>query len=134
MTYSKLITEARDVLKPRKLPGGDAGDVAAALMTKSGNIYTGVCIDVSSGIGFCAEHSAIAAMITAGESEISSIVAVWGEDTILPPCGRCRELINQIHANNLDGTEVVVERNRAIKLRELLPLPYQETWDSNDGI
>jgi cytidine deaminase len=25
-------------------------------------LYLGVCIDISSGIGFCAEHSAIAAM------------------------------------------------------------------------
>ena len=37
----------------------------------------GVCIDVSSGIGFCAEYAAVAAMITAGESEIDTIVAVW---------------------------------------------------------
>jgi len=44
MKYSKIIAAARNVLNPRKLPGGDAGDVAAALETKDGNLYTGVCI------------------------------------------------------------------------------------------
>jgi len=93
-----------------------------------------LCIDVSSGIGFCAEHSAVAAMITGGESEITAIVAVWGEDTILPPCGRCRELLNQVHENNLDNTDVIIQTNRAVKLRELLPLPYQETCSADEPI
>ena len=47
-----------------------AGTVAAAFLTDKGNVYTGVCIDVPAGMGFCAEHTAAAAMITAGESKI----------------------------------------------------------------
>jgi cytidine deaminase len=43
-------------------------------------------------MGFCAEHAAIASMLTAGESKIMTIVAVNCEGAILPPCGRCREL------------------------------------------
>lgn len=34
------------------------------------NVFTGVCIHLGSGIGFCAEHAAVAAMITAGETEM----------------------------------------------------------------
>jgi len=75
------------------------------LLTESGNLFHGVCIDVGSGIGFCAEHGAIAAMVTAGQRRISKIVAVWGVKTVtvLPPCGRYREFMYQIDRNNLDA-------------------------------
>ena len=62
---------------PRKVDGRLSGDVGCALVTRAGNVYLGVCIDTGSGTGFCAEHSAIAAMVTGGELEIASIVAVW---------------------------------------------------------
>jgi cytidine deaminase len=74
--------------------------------------------------GFCAEHSAIAAMVTAGEYRISAIVAVWRDDAdrlyVLPPCGRCREFIRQIDPGNLD-TSVVLGLELAVALRDLLP-------------
>ena len=77
LTNTELIREARRVLNPRQLfNDNSAGGVACALLSTGGNIYMGVCIDISSGIGFCAEHSAIAAMITAGETGIAKIVAV----------------------------------------------------------
>jgi cytidine deaminase len=51
-------------------------------------------------------------------------VAVWkGEDgttKVLPPCGRCREFIRQIHQENLD-TEVLLSAAKSVPLRELLP-------------
>ena len=126
----ELIEKAKSVLKPRELSlGNSAGDVACALLTSRGNIYLGVCIDIGSGIGFCAEHSAIAAMITAGETSISKIVAVWGDRTVLPPCGRCREFMYEIDISNLECTDVVLDENRAVKLRDLLPHPYHEVWD-----
>jgi cytidine deaminase len=124
-----LIKKAQAFLLPRNLVNNNtAGDVACALLSSGGNIYYGVCIDISSGIGFCAEHSAIAAMITAGESGISKIVAVWGKDTILPPCGRCREFMYQIDKDNWAATEVVLGENKSASLRELLPHPYDEVW------
>jgi len=125
----EMIEKARAILKPRELfQGNSAGDVACALVSATGNLYLGVCIDISSGIGFCAEHSAIAAMITAGEGAISKIVAVWGENTVLPPCGRCRELMYQIDETNLESTEVILGVNTVVKLRDLLPHPFHEVW------
>jgi cytidine deaminase len=101
------------------------GDVASTLVTDKGNRYSGVCIDTASGTGFCAEHSAIAAMVTAGEYRIAKIVAVWRDEDgrlhVLAPCGRCREFIQQIHPTNVD-TEVVLSRERSSSLQELLPL------------
>ena len=129
LTNHEMIEKAKTVLKPRTLSHENtAGDVACALLSSGGNLYLGVCIDVSSGIGFCAEHSAIAAMITAGESSISKIVAVWGDNTVLPPCGRCRELMYQINAANLESTSVILSENKVVKLQELLPHPYNESW------
>jgi cytidine deaminase len=83
-----------------------------------------VCIDTGCGTGFCAEHAAIAAMVTAGEYRIARIVAVWKDEAgttfVLPPCGRCREFMRQIDPANLDA-EVVLGRQESVKLRDLLP-------------
>ena len=64
MNTIKLIEEARKVTGDFKLENADfcAGSVGAALLTDKGNVYTGICIDIACGIGFCAEHSAIAEM------------------------------------------------------------------------
>ncbi len=128
-TNLELIEKAKTVLRPRELYlGNSAGDVACALLSADGNLYYGVCIDIGSGIGFCAEHSAIAAMITAGESRIAKIVAIWGEGTVLPPCGRCREFMYEIDAANFESTEVILSEDQVVKLKDLLPHPYHEVW------
>jgi len=120
----ELITAAQAVIHPHAVGDRLFGDVGAALVTDRGNRYLGVCIDTGSGTGFCAEHSAIAAMVTAGEYRIRAIVAVWRDDTgrlfVLPPCGRCREFIRQVDPANLD-TEVVLGAAESRPLRELLP-------------
>jgi len=121
----ELVAKAKSVVKPRKIKHGcTVGDVGCALITDQGNIYVGVCIDTGSGMGFCAEHSAIAAMVTQGEHKIKKIVAVVEDGTPIPPCGRCREFIHQIHEDNLEA-EVIIGKNRSVKLKELLPF----TWD-----
>jgi cytidine deaminase len=119
-----LILAASETLNPHVVGDRLFGDVGSVLTTPSGSLYRGVCIDTGSGTGFCAEHSAIAAMVTAGEYRIERIVAVWRDDSarlyVLPPCGRCREFIRQVDPANLD-TEVILDLNRSASLRELLP-------------
>ena len=115
-----LIAAARAVLNPRRLSRTvEVGGVGAALRSASGLVFTGVCIDAASGIGFCAEHGAVAAMITAGESRIVDMVAVDWDGTILQPCGRCRELVVQIDAGNADTRVILPNGVRA--MRDLLP-------------
>ena len=121
LSNDQLIQKAKSIINPRKIKHGcTVGGVGCALVTAKGNVYLGVCIDVCCGIGFCAEHSAIAAMITCGEHKIKKIVAVSKKGTILPPCGRCREFMHQIHDENVN-TEVIVGKNKVVKLKELLP-------------
>ena len=131
LTNREMIEQAMSVIGPRKLSGDNtAGDVACALLSTSGKLYYGVCIDTGSGMGFCAEHAAIAAMITAGESSIAKIVAVWGDKVVLPPCGRCREFMHQIDSTNLSNTDVILGEEKTVKLKELLPHPYDEVWST----
>jgi len=130
LSNHELIEKAKMVLNPRELYlGNRAGDVACALQTSKGNLYLGVCLDMGSGIGFCAEHTAIAAMLTAGESTIARIVAISGDGSVLPPCGRCRELMYEVDESNLTSTDVILDEERTVKLKELLPHPYHEAWN-----
>ncbi|MBF0754066.1 cytidine deaminase [Jeotgalicoccus nanhaiensis] len=116
---------AKNTLRPRKLArNGKAGYVASALLTENDNVFTGVAIDVACSIGFCAEHSAIAAMVTAGETRIKEIIAVHRDGRVLPPCGRCREFIVQINNRNYE-CNVHVSGDRIVPLSALLP----ERWD-----
>src|SRR6478672_1950535 len=124
ITNDELVKKAAGLLTARKNGDYMAGDVGSALITDKENVYLGVCIDTSSGMGFCAEHSAVAAMVTAGESRIRRIVAVWknenGHTEVIPPCGRCREFMRQVNSDNLDA-EVILAKDKVIRLRELLP-------------
>ena len=72
------------------------GNVACALLTDKGNVYTGISISTKCSMGFCAEHSAIADMLKAGETKIIKLVSA-SQNGIVPCCGRCREFIRQIN-------------------------------------
>lgn len=116
-----LIELAQTLLGEFKLgqPGTSAGSVAAALRTTSGHTYTGICVDLCCGIGFCAEHAAVAEMLKGRETEIESIVAM-SKDGVLSPCGRCRELMVQVNPLNLNS-KIGMPNGRIVLLRELLP-------------
>ena len=107
-------------------PDMSAATVAAAILTRDGNVYTGVCVHVSCGIGFCAEHAAIAEMIKGRETEIEVIVAVC-DGGVLAPCGRCRELMVQVNPRNFEA-HVALPNGRIAVLRELLPDHWMGSW------
>ncbi|MGC9522600.1 MAG: cytidine deaminase family protein [Anaerolineae bacterium] len=128
MDNAALIAAAKEVLVYRELTQLCAvGEASAALLTEDGQVYVGVSIDAACGIGFCAEHSAIAQMVTYGGSRILKIVAIASDGTFLPPCGRCRELIYQVNYDNVT-TEVLLGPERSVTLAELLPERWSEAW------
>jgi len=125
ITFDELYQRAKAVTNPRRLSeDADAGGVGAALLTKAGNVYTGVCIDTACSMGFCAEHAAAAAMVTAGENRVVKMVAVAWDGNVLPPCGRCREFIGQLHPDNFHA-EVMVRPDTVVTLRELMPYSWR---------
>lgn len=101
----------------------EAGGVAAAVLSKSGRIYTGVCIDTCSTLGICAERNAIFNMITNGECEISKVLAIMPNGKSGAPCGACRELMVQLMPDNYKDIEIILdyESERTVTLGELTP-------------
>lgn len=126
--HARLIEKATAILGTFPLSSAEltAGSVACALSTKSGNVYTGICLDLACGIGFCAEHAAVAEMLRARETGVEYIVAL-GSHGILLPCGRCRELLIQVSRENLK-TKVIVDQTNFTLLNELLPNHWPEKF------
>jgi hypothetical protein len=83
-----------------------SGDVAAALRTRSGRVFTGVCIDTACSMGFSAEHAAIAEMLKAPESEVE---------------------VSQVNTANR-STRIILGLDRSATLAAILP----ETPGSNE--
>lgn len=96
-----------------------AGCVGAALITRSGKLYTGICVEMVCAMGFCAETAAVAEMLKDRETEVAMIVAVKHNGNIIPPCGKCREMLFQVDRRNLE-TEVIIGKNETKRLKELL--------------
>ena len=121
--WEKLYNEAKKVQNGRTVsPFIEAGGVGAAILTKAGNIYVGVCIDTCSGLGMCAERNAMANMITNGEFEIDKVVAIIPDGSVGAPCGACREFMMQLHKDS-GNIEILMdyEKRRIVKLCELVP-------------
>ena len=128
VSIKELITEAMKIAKKKKLTDQcTIGEVSSALITDKNKIYSGLSINASCSLGFCAEHSAITTMISKGKSRIKKIVAVHYDGKILPPYGKCRELIIEINDDNKD-TEVIIDKERTVKLDRLLPQKCQEKF------
>ena len=118
-----LYDKARSVLNPRTIsPFIEAGSVGAAILTKAGNIYVGVCIDTASTLGMCAERNAIANMITNGEGRIAKVVAVMEDGRVGAPCGACREYMMQLDKDSAN-IEILMDLDtrRTVTLGELTP-------------
>ena len=65
--WQRLYDAAKAVLSPRRISEYvTCGEVSAAVESKSGKIYTGVCVDTCSTLGICAERSAIFQMLANG--------------------------------------------------------------------
>ncbi len=122
--WKTVYDAARMVVNPKKISEQIcSGGVGAAVLTKNGNIYTGINIDTDCSLGMCAERNAISTMITNGEFEIKMVAAVNKKGQVLPPCGACREFMMQL--KNSKDIEILVDNNGTIvKLKDLMPYSY----------
>ncbi len=122
--WNEMFQAAKKVQKNRKISDYvEAGGVAAAVLSSSGKIYTGVCIDTCSTLGICAERNAIFNMITNGEQEIKKVLAIMPDGKTGAPCGACRELMVQLMPHNYQEIEILLdfEAEKVITLGELTP-------------
>ena len=119
---SDLFEKARTVRENAHAPYSKFR-VGAALRTVSGKEFIGCNVENSAyPQGTCAEAGAIAAMIAAGEKEISEICIVADSPSPVSPCGGCRQKLaefstpaSKVHLANLKG---ILE---SYSLGELLP-------------
>lgn len=122
--WEKMYAAAKGVQNGRQISKYvDAGGVAAAILSSSGKIYTGVCVDTCSTLGICAERNAIFHMLTCGEHEIRRVLAIMPDGHTGAPCGACRELMVQLMPENYQKIEIMLdyETGRTVTLGELTP-------------
>ena len=122
--WDRLYEAAKGVLNPRTISAYvTAGEVSAAVLSSSGKIYTGVCIDTCSTLGICAERNAIFNMITNGEQEIRKVLCIPPVRGKGAPCGACRELMVQLMPDQYRSVEIMLdyESEKVMTLGELTP-------------
>ena len=122
--WIQMYESAKAVQNGRKISAYvEAGGVAASVLSSSGKIYTGVCVDTCSTLGICAERSAIFNMLTNGEQEINKVLAIMPDGRTGAPCGACRELMVQLIPERYRDIEIMLDYSaeRVITLGELTP-------------
>lgn len=124
MSFDELYNVANSLAKEKKIENHTSiSEVAVALETDKGNIYTGRSIKTTCSLGMCAENVAVANMIMNDESKIVKLVAVYEGGKIISPCGKCREFLYQMNYENAD-CEILISKNKTVKLKELLPYSW----------
>ena len=94
--------------------------VGAALLTKSGEIYTGCNIENASySLGICAERVAFAKAISDGHQEFKAIAIIGGihPEKNCPPCGSCRQFM----AEFCDDEFKIYLAEKTVRLKQLFP-------------
>lgn len=122
--WKELYNAAKAVQKERRISEYvTGGEVAAAILSRSGKIYTGVCIDTCSTLGICAERNAIFNMITNGEQEISKVLAILPDGSTGAPCGACRELMVQLMPDKYKDIEIMLDytSGKTVRLGDITP-------------
>jgi cytidine deaminase len=124
--YKQLVTEAQKAKEFSHSPYSHFR-VGAALLTKSGKIFSGTNIETSSySLTVCAERTALFKAISEGENKFSAIAIATDQNEFISPCGACRQVIMDL-AGNID---VILSSNngktKLVKMKELLPLAFGE--------
>ena len=122
--WKEMFDAAKSVQNARKISDYvTAGEVSAAILSGSGKIYTGICVDTCSTLGICAERNAIFNMLTNGETEIKKVLAILPDGKTGAPCGACRELMVQLSPAKYKDVEIMLdyENKKIVTLGELPP-------------
>ena len=122
--WQEMYIAAKAVQNERKISEYvSAGGVAAAILSASGKIYTGVCVDTCSTLGICAERNAIFNMLTNGEDKVVKVLALMDNGKTGAPCGACRELMVQLAPKDYANIEIMLDYDfqKIVTLGELTP-------------
>ena len=97
--------------------------VGVALMSSSGEIYTGVNVENAAyPEGTCAEAGAIARMIAAGDRKITAVYVVADGAEPVPPCGGCRQKLAEFSAPDVPVSIATISGiEKTLTVAQLLP-------------
>lgn len=96
--------------------------VGAAVLTKSGKIFTGCNIECASYGGTnCAERTALFKAISEGERQFKAIAIISDKDDNTFPCGICRQVILEFGRDIQIITGTLGGKIKKISIEELLP-------------
>lgn len=130
MSYTKLI-EAATRARSRAHAPYSKFSVGAALLTKSGTIFTGCNVEnVSLGLTICAERSAVAAAVAGGDKELAAIAIVTDFPEPVFPCGACRQVLAEFNPELEVVASTIGGRNETALLSKLLPCSDQKILES----
>ena len=123
---TELLLEAADMAMRNAHAPYSGFKVGAALRGPGGAIHAGANVENAAyPQGQCAEASAIGALVSAGDSEITAVAVVAERMDFCPPCGGCRQRLSEF---GRPDTPVYLGRpggpRRATTLGELLPLAF----------
>lgn len=101
--------------------------VGAAIRAEDGKVYLGANIEnLSFPQGWCAEPSAISAMVMGGAKRIKEIAVVAEKLALCPPCGGCRQKIAEFASpDTLIYLCDEVGVQKTMTMEELLPFSFQ---------
>ncbi len=124
MDIKDLISKALEAREKAYVPYSGF-KVGAAILCKSGNIYTGCNIESASYTPtICAERTAISKAVSEGDREIEAIAIVGNPKEYTYPCGVCRQVIREFGKD----TTLIIARNedeyKVYKLEDLLPYSF----------
>lgn len=125
LTDNELVSLAKKELRNSYSPYSGF-KVAAALITKSGKVYTGANIENSSyPATVCAERVALFKAISNGERRFEAIAIVCEKGDFCYPCGICRQVMSEFCDESF---RIILEGDNIIKshtLEELLPHSFK---------
>lgn len=117
------LKELAHVMRDRAYAPYSGFKVGAAIRGASGKIYGGCNVENAAyPEGTCAEAGAIAAMVAAGETELTEAYVVAASPNPVPPCGGCRQKLAEFGGLDVQLTMATVDgAEQAMSLRDLLP-------------
>ena len=126
MKEAELIKKAQEARKKAYAPYSKF-KVGAALLTKSGKVYTGANVENSAyGLTVCAERSAVFQAVNNGDKDFVKIVVAADKNPPITPCGACRQVLSEFTRD----LEVVCVNTKGridrYSLKELLPEAFGE--------
>ncbi|MDI6807631.1 MAG: cytidine deaminase [Candidatus Eisenbacteria bacterium] len=100
--------------------------VGAALLTKSGKVYTGCNVENASlGLSICAERTAIFSAVSDGERDFRSLAIVNSTDQAVFPCGACRQVMREFSGDLKVIIGASRGKARTFKISGLLPFAFE---------